>query len=90
VLWQTFHQLPFELPQLLIAANIGTVRHAGLQPRGLGFEARARRQGPGLGGKAPGRSCSATHACRPCRPCRRQLAVMIPFVLRLRVGWASF
>ena len=41
VLWQTFHQLPFELPQLLIAANIGT------------------------------------------------LAVMIPFVLRLRVGWAS-
>ena len=41
VSYTTFHQLPFELPQLLIAANIGT------------------------------------------------LAVMIPFVLRLRVGWAS-
>ena len=39
VSYTTFHQLPFELPQLLIAANIGT------------------------------------------------LAVMIPFVLRLRVGW---
>ena len=25
MLRQTFHQLPFELPQLLIAANIGTV-----------------------------------------------------------------
>jgi len=41
VSYTTFHQLPFELPQLIIAANIGT------------------------------------------------LAVMIPFVLRLRVGWAS-
>jgi len=41
VSYTTFHQLPFELPQLFIAANIGT------------------------------------------------LAVMIPFVLRLRVGWAS-
>ena len=47
MLWQTFHQLPFELPQLLIAANIGTVRHAGLEPRGWGSK-------PGLEGKAPG------------------------------------
>jgi len=41
VSYNTYHQLPFELPQLIIAANLGT------------------------------------------------LAVMIPFVLRLRVGWTS-
>jgi len=41
VSYNTYNQLPFELPQLLIAANLGT------------------------------------------------LTVMIPFVLRLRVGWSS-